>query len=163
MNTADVFKLAHRMEVQGMRFYQEQQDKVKLPRIRELFSFLSGMEKEHAAYIERQADNLEAGRPIEELAGSEEEDRFRAVMARQKVEPENLDQDLGDYSIMRMAYLVEKDFARFYEQSAEQSRGELRDLFTSLAEWEKGHAEMMKQEMGRIISQNALDLGFYPF
>jgi rubrerythrin len=61
-----------------------------------------------------------------------------------------------------MAYLIEKDFADFYEKSAGGSDDETRELFTGLAEWERDHAKMMKDEMGRIISRNALDLGFYP-
>ena len=98
MNLEDVLKLAHRMGLQGMEFYDEQQARVKLPLLRELFSFL-----------------------------------------------------------------IEKDFAQFYEKSASGSDGEIRDLFNKLADWEAGHAKMMKDEMGKIISRNALDLGFYPF
>jgi len=80
-----------------------------------------------------------------------------------KIEPENLDADLGDYSIMRMAYLIEKDFAEFYEKSSEANEGKVKGLLIELAGWEKKHASMIREEMEKIIARNSLDLGFYPF
>lgn len=163
MNVEDVLKLAHRMELQGMEFYDEQKGRVKLQLLRELFAFLSDMERGHAAYLEKQLENMAAGKSLDALPDDVEMDRYRDIMKKQKIEPADLNTDLGDYSIMRMAYLIEKDFARFYETSAAESGGKIKDLFTRLAGWEKEHAKMMKDEMGKIISRNALDLGFYPF
>jgi rubrerythrin len=163
MKTEDVLKLAQKMELQGMEFYGEQKDRVRLPLLKDLFSLLSDMEKGHAAYLGKQLENMASGRSFDDLPENLEMDRYRDIMARQKIKPEGLDSDLGDYSIMRMAYLIEKDFAEFYEKSAGESRGELKALFGRLADWEREHARMMKDEMGKIISRNALDLGFYPF
>lgn len=162
MKVEDVFKMAHSMELQGMRFYQEQKDRVRLPLIRDLFGFLSEMEKAHAAYLATQIENVRKGRPVDGLPAAAEMDRYRDIMSKQKINPTNLDADLGDYSITRMAYLIEKDFASFYEKSALQTDGTVRNVLQGLADWEKEHARMMKDEMGRIISRNALDLGFYP-
>ena len=163
MNVTDVLKVARKMELQGMEFYDEQKGRVKLPVLQELFAFLSDMERGHADYLGRQLKNLSAGRSLDGLPETAEMDRYRNIMEKQKINPEGLDSDLGDYSIMRMAYLIEKDFAEFYEKSAAGSDGEVKALFGRLAEWEKEHAGMMKNEMGKIISRNALDLGFYPF
>ena len=163
MNLEDVLKLAHRMELQGMEFYDEQKGRVKLRLLRELFAFLSDMERGHAAYLEKQLENMAAGKSLDALPDDPEMDRYRDIMDKQKIEPAELNTDLGDYSIMRMAYLIEKDFAQFYEKSAAESEGDMKDLFMRLADWEKEHAKMMKDEMSKIISRNALDLGFYPF
>ena len=163
MNIENVLKLAHSMELQGMEFYDEQKDRVKLQLLKELFAFLNDMERGHAAYLEKQLKNMAAGKSLDALPDDVEMDRYRDIMEKQKIEPANLKTDLGDYSIMRMAYLIEKDFAQFYDKSAAESDGEIRDLFIRLADWEKEHAKMMKDEMSKIISRNALDLGFYPF
>jgi rubrerythrin len=163
MKVEDVLRLAQKMELQGMEFYDEQKNRVKLPLLRDLFSFLSEMEKGHAEYLGRQLKNIASGKSLDALPEPVEQDRYRDIMARQKIKPANLDSDLGDYSIMRMAYLIEKDFADFYDRSAVESDGEVKGLFGRLADWEKDHARMMKDQMGSIISRNALDLGFYPF
>ncbi len=163
MKVYDVLQLAHRMELQGMEFYNEQREKVKLPVLKELFSFLSEMERGHAEYLKKQMQNVKEGKKLSELPRDAGEDRYHAIMAKQKVVSTALDSDLGDYSIMRMAYLIEKDFAEFYDKSADGSEGEIRILFQTLAEWEKGHAAIMKEEMGKILARNAIDIGFYPF
>jgi rubrerythrin len=163
MKVEDVLKLAHTMELQGMEFYEEQKTRVKLQLLRELFGFLSDMERGHAAYLRKQLDNMADGKALDALPEDVEMDRYRDIMDKQKIEPADLNSDLGDYSIMRMAYLIEKDFAGFYDKSAAESDGEIRALFIRLAEWEKEHAKMMKDEMSKILSRNAIDLGFYPF
>ena len=163
MNLEDVLKMAHKMELQGMEFYEEQKGRVKLQLLRELFAFLSDMERGHAAYLEKQLENMAAGKSLDALPDDASMDRYRDIMDKQKIEPADLNTDLGDYSIMRMAYLIEKDFVQFYEKSAAESGGEIKELFIRLADWEKNHAKMMKDEMSKIISRNALDLGFYPF
>jgi len=48
MKIEDVLKLARKMELQGMDFYNEQKDRVRLPLLRDLFALLSEMEKGHA-------------------------------------------------------------------------------------------------------------------
>ena len=51
MKTEDVLKVAQKMELQGMEFYGEQKDRVRLPLLKDLFSLLSDMERGHAAYL----------------------------------------------------------------------------------------------------------------
>ena len=162
MNVKNVLVLAHKMETQGMEFYRDQKGKVKLPVLKNLFDHLEKMELGHAQYLKKQIENLDANLPLDALPEEEEENKFSARMEKQKIEPSSLDSDLGDYSIMRMAYLIEKDFAEFYQKSAESDEQEVNNLLLSLADWEKEHASMIKGEMEKIISRNALDLGFYP-
>ena len=162
MNVKDVMFLAYKMEKQGMEFYGDQKGKVKLPVLKDLFGHLEKMEHGHALYLKKQIDNLKANLPLDSLPAEGEDSKFRARMEKQKIKPSNLNADLGDYSIMRMAYLIEKDFAEFYLKSAESNEGEVNSLLLNLAAWEKEHASMIKGEMEKIISRNALDLGFYP-
>jgi rubrerythrin len=162
MNVKDVLFLAYKMEKQGMEFYGDQKGKVKLPLLKDLFGHLEKMEQGHALYLEKQIENLNASLPLDVLPEEGGESKFRAKMEKQKIKPSSLNADLGDYSIMRMAYLIEKDFAEFYLKSAESNEGEVNSLLLSLADWEKEHASMIKNEMEKIISRNALDLGFYP-
>jgi len=163
MNIRDVLKLAHTRELQGMEFYSEQKEKVRHTSLKEIFSHLAEMEKGHAEYLEKQIENVGQNRSFDALPDSTEDDIFIKRMEKQKVEPSSLDADLGDYSIIRMAYLVEKDFASFYRESSKNADdGVVKDVFLRLAEWEDGHAAMLKGQMEAIIQRNALDLGFYP-
>jgi rubrerythrin len=43
-----------------------------------------------------------------------------------------------------MAYLIEMDFANYYEQSSKQATGEAKKVLEMLARWERGHEELFK-------------------
>lgn len=163
MNTGDVLKIAYEMEVRGMEFYGEQKEKVKYPLLRDIFEHLQHMEKSHADYIKKQMSNIENEKPLDDLPSGDEEDKFHHRLSQQLIETEKLKLDLGDYSIIRMAYLIEKDFAEYYKKSAEHSDNEeTKMLFLKLEEWERGHEKLMKEQLEMIIDSNAIDLGFYP-
>jgi rubrerythrin len=163
MSLENIFKMAYKMEIQGMNFYSAQKDRVKLPILKETFDYLQKMEKNHADYLQRQIDNVSNEKTLDDLP-TEEDDKFRERMKKQLIDVRKLDSDLGDYSIIRMAYLIEKDFAEFYRKSAESQKEEkTKQLFNTLSEWEVGHAEMMKDHLENIIERNNMDLGFYPY
>ena len=121
------------------------------------------MEQKHADYIEHLMASVKDGKPLFKLESSPEEDKFSERLEQQEINTENLESDLGDYSIVRMAYLIEKDFVDYYLKSAENQEENIKEVFLSLAEWEKQHAELMKSKLEMIIEKNSLDLGFYPF
>ena len=52
---------------------------------------------------------------------------------------------MPDLPILRMAYLIEHDFAEFYEKAAAQAEGTAKKVLTMLANWERGHEELFKQ------------------
>jgi len=159
----DVLKMAYTMEVQGMKFYSEQMGNVKNINLKEIFKHLSDMEKEHADYLQKQINNIEKGNNLDQLPDSKEDSIFVERMKQQKIETSSLEEDLGDFSIIRMAYLVERDFEKFYKNTAEKSEDEnVKDIFLKLSKWENGHAEMLKKQLEDIIARNSLELGFYP-
>ena len=163
MKVIDVLRMAHTMEVQGMKFYSEQMSNVKNKNLKEIFEHLSKMEEEHANYLKKQIDNIEKGNGLDSLPDSKDDDIFIKRMEQQKIETSSLDSDLGDFSIIRMAYLIERDFEKFYQSSAENADDKnIEDIFQRLSRWENGHAEMLKKQLEDIISRNSLELGFYP-
>lgn len=162
MKAIDVFILAHRMEFQGMKFYAEQKEAVEDPALKSIFADLEKMEEGHALYLEGQLNRLKGGETIQSPP-KDEENVFQARRAQQEIQTEKLTGDMGDYTIVRMAYLIEKDFVQFYAKAANENEGELADVFTTLSEWEQEHADMMQARLEAILERNALDLGFYPF
>jgi len=44
-----------------------------------------------------------------------------------------------------MAFLIEKDFAEYYENSAKKVSGEGKKVLQMLAKWERGHEALFKQ------------------
>ncbi len=163
MKVKDVLKMAYNMEISGMDFYNQQKGKVKSNKLYDIFEHLANMEKGHAEYLKRQIEKAERKEDLESLPEDKEDKLFIERMKQQKIESSELDYDLGDFSIIRMAYLIEKDFESFYRKAAEESKDkEIKGIFNGLAECEKGHAEMLKAELEDIIERNSIELGFYP-
>jgi rubrerythrin len=50
-----------------------------------------------------------------------------------------------DLPVLRMAYLIERDFAEFYESAAEKAEGEAKEALEMLARWERGHETFFRQ------------------
>jgi rubrerythrin len=49
-----------------------------------------------------------------------------------------------DLPVLRMAYLIERDFAEFYETTASKTEGEAKRALTMLANWERSHERLFK-------------------
>jgi rubrerythrin len=52
---------------------------------------------------------------------------------------------VADLPVLRMAYLIERDFAEFYAISAEKAEGEAKKALEMLAKWESGHEKLFKR------------------
>ena len=50
-----------------------------------------------------------------------------------------------DLPVLRTAYLIERDFADFYEMAAGKSEGQAKEVLQMLARWERGHERLFKR------------------
>jgi rubrerythrin len=55
-----------------------------------------------------------------------------------------LEARVPDLSVLRMAFLIECDFAEFYATAAQQAEGEEKTVLEMLATWERGHEKLFK-------------------
>ncbi len=58
-----------------------------------------------------------------------------------------------DVTILRMAYLIERDLAEFYEMASSKVEGEAREALDALAKWERGHEKLFKELHDRVYEQ----------
>jgi rubrerythrin len=52
---------------------------------------------------------------------------------------------VADLPVLRMAYLIERDFSEFYHQAASKAEGDARTFLDMLALWESGHERLFKK------------------
>ncbi len=60
-----------------------------------------------------------------------------------------------DLTVLRMAYLIERDFAEFYEMAAGNVEGEAQEILQMLAAWERGHEELFKKMHDKAFEEYA--------
>jgi rubrerythrin len=119
---------------------------------------LADEEQTHIEFIQNLIAQLDMGQEIDARAGLELDEKG---FFSQRAETEMLDQAViesmvPDLSVLRMAYLIERDFAEFYEMAAGRVQNEVAQLaLKTLARWERGHERLFKELHDKAFEQYA--------
>lgn len=155
---ANILKYAMQMEQEGAAFFRSNAERFQDPTTKDLFLKLAKVEESHYDYIKGRLDKYEQGEVVTDIeppAFALEESKIFVERAKSEhLDTTLLESDTPDMTILRMAYLIEKDFAEFYEEAAEYVDDEsLKDLFIQLSDWEKGHESLFKKEYRRLLKE----------
>lgn len=156
MNLRRIYEYALQREHEGKSFFQSNAERMSHAAATGIFRRLAEEEQRHIEFIENLLLSLESGESGPEAnARLEQRDRFS-----QRAESEMLDQTviesmIPDVAILRMAYLIERDFAEFYESSAEKAEGKAKAALSALARWERGHERLFKELHDRVFQEYA--------
>jgi rubrerythrin len=156
MNLQRIYEYALQREHEGKNFFESNAERMSHAAAVGIFRRLAREEQKHIDFIESLLRSLESGQGGAQADTQlEAEDRFS-----QRAESEMLDQTviesmIPDVAILRMAYLIERDFAEFYERSAEKAEGEAKAALNALARWERGHERLFKDLHDRVFQEYA--------
>ena len=146
MDMRKIYEYALQREHEGKRFFEQNAERLSHAAAAGAFRQLAAEEQTHINFIQAQLDALDTGAQPSISMGIElERDGFFS----QRAESEMLDQTVveamvPDLPVLRMAYLIERDFAEFYEMAAAKSEGEAKQVLEMLATWERGHERLFK-------------------
>ncbi|MBE3037358.1 MAG: ferritin family protein [Chloroflexi bacterium] len=147
MDIRKTYEYALQREYEGKRFFEENAGRLSHAAAVGAFKQLAAEEQKHIEFIESQIAALNKGQPASVTLGIElERDGFFS----QRAHSEMLDQTVleamvPDLPVLRTAYLIERDFAEFYETSAEKATGEGKKVLQMLAKWERTHEALFKK------------------
>ena len=132
-------------EHQGIRFFQDNAGRLNHPAVQGVFEQLAEEERKHAEYLQGLLDGLEGGEggapPTLPEGIDLFSDRARAELLDQTV----YESMVPDVTVLRMACLIERDFAEFYARASRQATGSVREALERLAAWEEGHEKLFKR------------------
>ena len=146
MDIRKIYEYALQREHEGKRFFEDNAGRLKHAAAVDAFRQLAAEEQQHIEYIEAHLKALDEGQIADiDLAPALEQAGFFA----QRAESEMLDQTVleamvPDLPMLRMAYLIERDFSEFYEMAAGKADGPAKEVLTMLAIWERGHERLFK-------------------
>jgi rubrerythrin len=146
MDIRKIYEYALQREHEGKRFFAQNAGRLSHAAAVSVFEQLADEEQKHIEFIQAQIEALDQGDTPDIALGAElEEEGFFS----QRAESEMLDQTVleamvPDLPVLRMAYLIERDFAEFYEMAAAKSEGQAKEVLRMLAEWERGHERLFK-------------------
>lgn len=147
MDIRKIFEYALQREHEGKRFFEENAGRLSHAAAVGAFKALAAEEQRHIEFIEAQIVALDSGQLGSSDALSKE--LTEGAFFSKRAESEMLDQTVleamvPDLPVLRTAYLIEKDFAEFYESSAEKATGEAQKVLKMLGKWERGHEALFK-------------------
>lgn len=156
MNYEQILRYAMEMELRGSEFFKENAKKFNNPTSKKLFSNLAETEMEHYRYLKNQLDNyIESNKfDLSDEVLDREEDIFKEREDSEKIKYTLEQSDIPDLTILRMAYLIEKDFKEYYINAMENADDKgARKIFEKLAKWEEGHEKLFKYEYDRRMKE----------
>jgi rubrerythrin len=157
MEIRKIYEYALSREHEGKRFFEENAGRLQHAAAVGAFKKLAGEEQKHIEFIESLIQALDQGKPAGvELGESMEKEGFFS----QRATSEYIDQTVSeamvpDLPVLRMAYLIERDFAEFYELSAGKAEGDAKIALSMLARWERTHEQLFKQLHDKAFEEYA--------
>ena len=146
MDIRKIYEYALQRECEGKRFFAENAEQLNHGAAVSAFKRLAGEEQKHIEFIQGLLDALDEGQsPSLTETDLEEEGFFSERAASEMIDQTVLEAMAPDLSVLRMAYLIERDFAEFYEMAAERTEGDAQEALKMLARWERGHETFFKQ------------------
>ncbi len=146
MDVHKIYQYALQREHEGKRFFEQNAERLQHAGVVGAFRRLAREEQKHIDFIEGLLDALDEGRSRDAAELSPEEDDFFSERAASEMLDQTVAESMvPDLSVLRMAYLIERDFVEFYQSAADQAEGEAREALEMLAAWERGHERFFKQ------------------
>lgn len=144
MDIVKILEYALEREYEGKRFFSENASRLQNAAAQGAFKAIAEEEQRHIDFIAAQLAALHAG------VSPELPELPKAGFFAERAENENIEQSVAeamvaDLPVLRMAYLIERDFSEFYAQAASQAEGQAREVLTMLSHWESGHERLFKK------------------
>ena len=145
MEILRIYEYALSREKEGKRFFEENAGRLQNAAAVGAFRRLVIEEQRHIDFIQYQIDQVNEKHTFSEDFKINPNDNFFA----QRIESENVQQSVdesmvADLPVLRMAYLIERDFAEFYEMASRKTEGEASEILLMLANWEHSHEHLFK-------------------
>ncbi len=152
-----IMRYALQMELDGHNFFKEKAEKFNNPTTQKLFLDLAEVEMEHYHFIKVQLDEYletDSFKIEPEMLNRDESSIFESREKSEHIAETLKESDIPDLTVLRMAYLIEKDYAEFYRKAAESADDEIaKAIFEKLAQWEDGHERLFKSEYDRRMKE----------
>jgi len=89
-----------------------------------------------------------------EMMDIEKENIFEERRKSEHISEILTESNIPDITILRMAYLIEKDYGEFYRNAAEKVQNEDAEvIFEKMAKWEEGHEKIFREEYDRRMKE----------
>jgi len=158
----NILKFGMRMEKNAQDFYSFYANNLQDESLKKLFEEFVKIEEEHYKYLKNVLDSLNAPEPPISISWVVDEQNKMVdphiLVDNSKI----LEADFSDLTILRLAYLIESDFAAFYKQAAEKVEDKnVKGLLLHLAKWEEEHEKFFKDRYHNLMKKEWEELDLF--
>lgn len=150
MDLKRIYTYALQREYEGRDFFTANASKMHNRVATGILKRLAAEEEKHIAFIQALLSENAGSETAAAAAMLGDEAFFSARAESEQIEQTVIESMTPDVTILRMAYLIERDFAEFYEMAADQTEGEAQQALRKLANWEHSHEKLFKDLHDRI-------------
>jgi rubrerythrin len=157
MDIRKIYEYALQREHEGRSFFLQNATRMSHAAASDIFNRLADEESKHIRFIESLLSSLDgAGEPDADVARQlEEGSRFIARAKAELLDQTVTESMVPDLTVLRVAYLIERDFKEFYENAASKADGQSREALSMLARWEFGHEQLFKDLHDTLFEEYA--------
>jgi len=150
MNIRKVLEYALQREHEGKAFFENNAERLSNAAATGAFKAIAKEEQRHIEFIEAQIHALDAKEYGQQAAAKPAPDLDETEFFANRADREMIEQTVNeamvaDLPVLRMAYLIERDFSEFYHQAATNADGDAKIILEMLARWEAGHERLFKK------------------
>ena len=157
MDVRRIYEYALQREHEGKDFFQRNAQRMSHAAATEIFNRLADEESKHIRFIDSLLAALEGGTAPDTTVATQLEEgaRFIARAKSEMLEQTVTESMVPDISILRVAYLIERDFKEFYENAAAKAAGDTKQALSMLARWEYGHEQLFRDLHDKLFEEYA--------
>jgi rubrerythrin len=157
MNVKRVYEYALQREREGRDFFLSNAERMSHAAAVGIFQRLADEEQKHIQFIEAMLASLNTDERSARIGDDLlHEDRFSSRAESEMLDQTVIESMIPDVTILRMAYLIERDFAEFYEMAAGKADDSAaQQALAALAKWERGHERLFKELHDRVFEEYA--------
>jgi len=160
MNIRKVLEYALQREYEGKAFFENNASRLSNAAATGAFKAIAREEQRHIEFIQAQIHTLDAKESGQQTAAQPVPDLDETQFFANRADKELIEQTVNeamvaDLPVLRMAYLIERDFSEFYHQAASNAEGDAKVVLDMLARWEAGHERLFKKMHDEAFEQYA--------
>ena len=157
MDVIKIYQYALQREYEGRDFFRNNAKRFGHAAVIGVFENLAAEEEKHITFIQSLIDALQGkvASPLQTAKELEGEGFFSARAQSEALDQTVIEAMVPDLPVLRTAYLIERDFAEFYDSAARKVEGEAKKVLQMLAHWEHGHELLFKQMHDQAFEQYA--------
>ena len=158
MDVIKIYQYALQREYEGRDFFRNNAKRVGHAAAVGVFENLAAEEEKHITFIQGLIDALkgETTSPLDIGKAMEEAGFFSTRAQSEALDQTVIEAMVPDLPVLRTAYLIERDFAEFYEMSAKRVEDKTaKKSLQMLGRWERQHEKLFKMMHDKAFEEYA--------